>query len=78
MESLALNCGSHDALCCDRRGFNIMAVKCTKRGGERQSCYCTKRKRGRPSTNFDKRAYQREYMRRRRAKAKEERETKHD
>ena len=35
-----------------------------------------KRKRGRPSTNFDKKAYQREYMRRRRAKdkAKEEKE----
>lgn len=30
------------------------------------------RKRGRPSTNFDKKAYQREYMRRRRAKAKAE------
>lgn len=34
-----------------------------------------KRKRGRPPTNFDKRAYQREYMRRRRAKAKAERES---
>lgn len=37
-----------------------------------------KRKRGRPSTNFDKRAYQREYMRRRRAKAKAAKEMKND
>lgn len=37
-----------------------------------------KRKKGRPSTNFDKRAYQREYMRRRRAKAKAEKETRND
>lgn len=36
------------------------------------------RKRGRPSTNFDKRAYQREYMRRRRARAKAEKEMKND
>lgn len=37
-----------------------------------------KRKRGRPSTNFDKRAYQREYMRRRRAKAKAEKGARDD
>lgn len=36
------------------------------------------KKRGRPTTNFDKRAYQREYMRRRRAKAKAEKETRND
>lgn len=47
-----------------------MKLKRTKENNER--------KRGRPSTNFDKRAYQREYMRRRRAKAKADKEPRND